>query len=217
MSKRNIRDLARGLVDKYNDAEEQIRKASLAIKDTLLSAEEQTTFSKYKAEVDTTLSFLSVCLSASAQGKITEIENQLKDQEQAFAVPLQKAVENLADIKDDESLKLQTMKLISAYNEEIHKILLLQDLVKSIKFFANLPNRKKKQRRYLLWHIYNVEFLRGEPYEFMASLPTAEILAREYWGYIFGKVDEKLQEFSKYVEELGVEPESSNPDDDLNE
>lgn len=196
MAKKHIRFLTKKLVEKYNIVEEAMTKVSLSLQDTLLSPEQQVEFSAKKTQVDETLKLFSISLSAAAQGKIDALITKNKTELKGFTIPLQQAVDNLSAPDFPEEFRAQTENLIVLFNANIRKLEAIRGHLELIHFYASIPNRDRKSRKW--FNGKNLETL-------------------YYTQNPFSAVDTALQEFVSFSEGLTAEIQLSSPEDDLQE
>ena len=196
MAKKHIRFLTKKLLEKYNIVEEAMTRISLSLQDTLLSPEQQVEFSAKKTQVDETLKLFSISLSAAAQGKIDALITKNKTELQGFALPLQQAIDNLSTPNFPEEYRAQTEQLIVLFNSNIRKLEAIRTHLELIRFYASIPNRDKKARKWL----------KGKDLETLY-----------YTQNPFSAVDATLQEFISFSEGLTAEIQLSSPEDDLQE
>ena len=148
MAKSDVQYIVKQLAKKYEETEKLMQDAGLALQDVMLSPEEQREFSKYKTKVDNELTFLSVSLSAAAQGKIKEVITKAKERHQSFIEPLHQAVDNLSE-EIPEEVQIATLGLIKNYNEQIEVTKESLEILERIRLIAELPKRAAKQKNYL--------------------------------------------------------------------
>ena len=196
MAKKHIRFLTKKLLEKYNIVEETMTRISLSLQDTLLSPEQQVEFSAKKTQVDETLKLFSISLSAAAQGKIDTLITKNKTELQGFALPLTQAIDNLSTLNFSEEYRAQTEQLIVLFNSNIRKLEAIRTHLELIRFYASIPNRDKKSRKWL----------KGKDLETLY-----------YTQNLFSAVDATLQEFISFSEGLTAEVQLSSPEDDLQE
>lgn len=196
MAKKHIRFLTKKLVEKYNIVEEAMTGVSLSLQDILLSPEQQTEFSVKKTQVDETLKLFSISLSAAAQGKIEALITKNKTELKGFTIPLQQAIDDLSAPDFPEEYRAQTEQLIVLFNANIRKLEAIRTHLELIRFYASIPNRDKKARKWL----------KGKDLETLY-----------YTQNPFSAVDTTLQEFVSFSEGLTAEIQLSSPEDDLQE
>lgn len=196
MAKKHIRFLTKKLVEKYNIVEEAMTGVSLSLQDILLSPEQQTEFSVKKTQVDETLKLFSISLSAAAQGKIDTLITKNKTELNGFTIPLQQAIDNLSAPDFPEEYRAQTEQLIVLFNANIRKLEAIRSHLELIRFYASIPNRDRKSRKWL----------NGKDLETLY-----------YTLNPFSAVDTTLQEFLSFSEDIKAEVELSSPEDDLQE
>lgn len=196
MAKKHIRFLTKKLVEKYGIVEEAMTKVSLSLQDTLLSPEQQVKFSAKKTQVDETLKLFSISLSAAAQGKIDTLITKNKSELAGFTVPLQQAIDNLSAPDFPEEFRAQTENLIVLFNANIRKLEAIRGHLELIHFYASIPNRDKKSKKWL---------------------KGIDLETLYYTQNPFSAVDTTLQEFISFSEGLTAEIQLSSPEDDLQE
>ena len=219
MAKAHIKDLARILAGKYDEINNKMEEAGLALADTMLSPEEQERFSYFKNAVDGALSTLTISLSAAAQGKLAEVYNQVKAQQEAFTKPLQDAVDDLAKPDIPEDIKQQTMELIASYNAQIRHIEETLYTIRVVEYWMNFVSNRKKQRKYFR-EMFCKGCARGLPA--CINAPVYRSLEEQkqaaYVCYTpFKQVNEALQNFEDYVRLLQQEPDENIVVDDMSE
>ena len=197
MAKKHIRKLARILADKYKDAEKILADAGLATQDIIFSPEEQKTFSKYKAEVDNILALLSVSLSAAAQGRIQSLVNKVKEEHETYSTTSTQALVASKDLQLDAAARKQNKDLAKLYASKANQLMPTVRTLDLIRFVANVPVKKKKQKKYF-----------GEE-ETQMALESSEKLT-------FEPLNNAIEAFAKYVKELSsTEQILSDPANDL--
>lgn len=196
MAKKHIRFLTKKLVEKYNIVEEAMTRVSLSLQDTLLSPEQQVEFSAKKTQVDETLKLFSISLSAAARGKIDALITKNKTELEGFTIPLQQAVDNLSAPDFPEEFRAQTENLIVLFNANIRKLEAIRGHLELIHFYASIPNRDSKSRKWFNGRDLETLYYTQNP---------------------FSAVDTALQEFVSFSEGLTAEIQLSSPEDDLQE
>lgn len=202
MAKTHIQDMARELAKKYKEAEQLMLDGGEFLQYSVLSPEEQASFSKLKQNLDGSLSTLSVALSAAAQGKISELILSVDEERKSYAEPLSQLVDDLSKSDISEETKVSTYQLISSYNTALRSIASTLSTLEQVAFIANFPRNKRKQRRLLT----------------PLAAPLSTRLQEFYrTHYIFTKVDSSMSELSNYIASLKTELAVPTELDDLSE
>lgn len=197
MAKQHIRKLARILADKYRDAEKILADAGLATQDIIFSPEEQKTFSKYKAEVDNILALLSVSLSAAAQGQIQSLVNKAREEHETYSITSTQALVASTDLQLDTAARKQNKDLAELYASKANQLMPTVRTLGLIRFIANVPVKKKKQKKYF-------------------GKSGAQMALEEAEKLIFDPLNNAIEAFAKYVKELSsTEQILSDPANDL--
>lgn len=218
MAKSHIQHLARVLAHMYEQVEDMLTEASLALGETALSPDEQAEFSKYKADIDNNLSLLSVSLSAAAQGKISKFLCQVEAERVSIADPLKRAIDDLSNPAITPELIASTQNLIKMYNARLRNINSTLGVIKAVKVFADCPNRKKKQHKYLLPYLGNYfDSIESERLKTF-TIPLACKLGYMYnHNSPFTELDDSIANFKQYLAQFGSENLIPGPIDDLSE
>lgn len=201
MAKSNLRTLSRILAGRYEQANDALVQFGEDVADTMLSPEEQEELSKKKQAVDVTLANLTITISAAAQGKLKELEENIKKEKAAYMEPLAQLLDNLADPDISSVDKKRSEGLVAIYNEKQRQLDEQLILVSKIAAISNIPAKKKRQRKllrdFMEAHVV-LETGHATTNAGTQSLSTLEAYFYEKLG-IFTQVDAKLNCYQEYL------------------
>lgn len=144
MAKKHLLMVIRAIEEQYASAQDLYEQFAMDTKDLVIMDDTMQSLTDKKILLDNEL----ILYSVSASAAVAAVTQKYLDNEErimsSFDAPLESLLSNLSDNPSDE----QSANLLISFNDKIRKSRHRSEVLLMMKFYRNLPNRKKKARAF---------------------------------------------------------------------